>query len=198
MVAGPPKEYLSWLDSRRWWLVSWALTVLCIWVSINRLFSLSLQTPFPNRHLLLAEETRNAATTLPKSIMWSTYLNSILGLAMVITICYTAGDINEIRKTATGYPFIQIFYNATQSLAGTTIMTIIVILTILASAIAVTATASRQIWSFARDNGVPFSSRVSRVSWKSLDHRKKHPAHLLSRSLQAGTSPSTPSSSPSS
>ena len=112
----------------------------------------------------LAEETKNAATTLPRSIMWSTVLNSTLGLAMVITICYTAGDIEEIRQTATGYPFIQIFYNSTQSLAGTTIMTTIVILTILASTIAVTATASRQIWSFARDKGVPFSAIVSRVS----------------------------------
>lgn len=95
--------------------------------------------------------------------MWSTILNIILGLAMVITICYTMGDLESIGESRTGYPFIQIFYNTTQSLVGASIMTIIVILTLLASAIAVTATASRQIWSFARDNGVPFSSTVARV-----------------------------------
>jgi amino acid transporter len=96
--------------------------------------------------------------------MWSTVLNSAMGLAMVITICYTWGDMDAIAATKTGYPFIQVFYNTTQSMAGAIIMTTIVILTLLASTIAVTATASRQIWSFARDKGVPFSATISRVS----------------------------------
>lgn len=145
--------------------------------------------------LLLAEETRNAATTLPRSIMWSTVLNAILGLAMAITICYTWGDIDEVRETVTGYPFIQIFYNTTQSLAGTTVMVLIVILTILASTIAVTATASRQLWSFARDNGLPFSPSISRVSWIFLTVTNSNLADL-DRSLRVGMSLSMPSSSP--
>jgi choline transport protein len=119
------------------------------------------------RRSFTAEETRGAATTLPRSIMWSTVLNSSLGLAIVLTVCYIWGDMDELRETPTGYPFIQIFYNATQSLAGTSIMAIIVLLTLLGSTIAVTATASRQIWSFSRDEGVPFSSVISRVSWES-------------------------------
>ncbi|KAF7503562.1 hypothetical protein GJ744_003635 [Endocarpon pusillum] len=112
----------------------------------------------------MSEETKNAARTLPRSIMWSTCLNSLLGLAMVITICYTIGDIDSVLETETGYPFIQIFYNTTQSLAGASVMTVVIILTILASTIATTASASRQIWSFARDKGVPFSSTISRVT----------------------------------
>ncbi|KAF7508236.1 hypothetical protein GJ744_009533 [Endocarpon pusillum] len=112
----------------------------------------------------MSEETKNAAITLPRTIMWSTALNSALGFAMVITIVFTWGNIEEIRQTPTLFPFIQVFYNTTQSLPGTAIMTVIIILTLLASAIAVTATASRQIWAFARDNGVPFSASISRVS----------------------------------
>ena len=84
---------------------------------------------------------------------------------MIITICYTWGDMDEIRLTRTGFPFIQVFYNTTQSLAGTSIMVMIIVLTILASALAVNATASRQLWSFARDRGVPCSQLLSRVSW---------------------------------
>lgn len=97
--------------------------------------------------------------------MWSVFLNASLGLAMIVTICYTYGDMEALGETSTGYAFIQLFYNTTHSLVGTSIMTIIVILTILASTIAVTATASRQIWSFARDKGVPFSGAIARVSW---------------------------------
>jgi choline transport protein len=90
-------------------------------------------------------------------------LNSLLGLAMVITVCYTWGDTTSLVESSTHYPFIQIFYNTTHNLAGTSIMTTIIIITIVGSGIAVTATASRQIWSFARDNGVPFSIVISRV-----------------------------------
>lgn len=83
---------------------------------------------------------------------------------MVITMCYTWGDMEAISKTPTGYPFIQIFYDTTQSRAAATVMTLLVILPLLGSAIAVTAAASRQIWSFARDKGPPLSAFISWVS----------------------------------
>lgn len=140
----------------------------------------------------LAEETKNAAITLPRTIMWSTALNAALGFAMVITIVFTWGDMEEIRQTPTIFPFIQVFYNTTQSLPGTAVMTVIIILTLLASTIAVTATASRQIWSFARDNGVPFSASVSRVSFLS----KSKTQLTVHRYLRDGTSPSMLSPSP--
>jgi choline transport protein len=37
----------------------------------------------------------------------------------------------------------------------------------IAAAIGIMATASRLLWSFARDNGVPFSNYISRVSVSS-------------------------------
>ena len=49
------------------------------------------------------------------------------------------------------------FYNATKSLAATNVMTAIMIINLTASAIAVLATASRQLWAFARNKGLPFS-----------------------------------------
>jgi amino acid transporter len=49
------------------------------------------------------------------------------------------------------------FHNATNSLAATDVMTAIMIVNLTASSIAVLATASRQLWAFARNKGVPFS-----------------------------------------
>ena len=43
-------------------------------------------------------------------------------------------------------------------------MTCIVMLLMAAAAIGVMATASRMLWAFARDNGVPFSNQLGRVS----------------------------------
>ena len=43
-------------------------------------------------------------------------------------------------------------------------MTAIIIITLVCAVIAEIATASRQIWSFARDKGLPFSDFLSAVS----------------------------------
>nr|OQO26121.1 hypothetical protein B0A51_04515 [Rachicladosporium sp. CCFEE 5018] len=111
----------------------------------------------------MSEETKDATRAMPRAIMWSTYINGFLGFVMAITMIFTLGDLDEILATATGYPFIQVFFNVTKSHVGTTLMTVLILLPLLGSVIACVATASRQIWSFARDEGVPFSSTVRYV-----------------------------------
>lgn len=86
---------------------------------------------------------------------------------MIVTLCFCMGNPDDILESPVGlagYPFIQIFFNATNSLAGTTIMVVIVLVALTGSVVAEIATASRQLWSFARDNGVPFSATVAKVS----------------------------------
>ena len=73
-------------------------------------------------YAVAAEEIKDAAVTLPKSIMVSTYLNSFLGLIMVITLIFTWGDADKIASTATGYPFIQVLFDVTKSHAATDIL----------------------------------------------------------------------------
>lgn len=85
-------------------------------------------------------------------------VNGVLGFIMIITICFTLGDVDDILSTPTGYPFIQVFYNVTGNYAAANTMTAILVVTLTASTITEVATASRQIWSFARDRGLPFSS----------------------------------------
>lgn len=83
---------------------------------------------------------------------------------MLVTLCFTLGNVDDILTSATGYPVIQIFYNVTNSYAGADIMTLILILTLTSSCIAEIATASRQLWSFARDKGVPFASHIAHIT----------------------------------
>ncbi|KAK5107184.1 hypothetical protein LTR62_001656 [Meristemomyces frigidus] len=115
----------------------------------------------------MSEETQDAHRAMPQSIMWSTYVNGFLGLIMpdcqAVTLIFTMGDLDAILQTRTGYPFIQIFYNVTKSKVGTTLMTVIIILPLIGSVIACIATASRQIWSFARDEGIPGSRAIRYV-----------------------------------
>jgi choline transport protein len=132
----------------------------------------------------MSEEIKDASIALPKAIMWAASVNGSLGFVMVITFCFTLGSVFDILETPTGYPFIQVFYNATQSNAGTSVMTAILIVNITSACISTVATASRQTWSFARDQGLPFSSYIAYVSvWKraSVDLVNGH--YLLSIDL---------------
>ncbi|KAH8810578.1 amino acid/polyamine transporter I [Xylogone sp. PMI_703] len=111
----------------------------------------------------MSEEIRDASISLPKAIMWSVILNAILGFLMAVTLIFTLGDIDSILATPTFQPFIQVFFNATGSYAATNTMTVIVIILLESCCISEVATASRQIWSFARDYGLPGSGWLSQV-----------------------------------
>ncbi|KAL8970328.1 MAG: hypothetical protein Q9197_003860, partial [Variospora fuerteventurae] len=139
-------------------LLVWAMTIFC--VTFNTVGAKIL----PIIQIVVSEEVEDAGRTLPKSIMCSVYLNGAMGFIMAITLCFCLGDLAAIVDTPTGYPFIQVFYNATQSYVATNIMVTIFLINLTACCISVVATSSRQLWSFARDNGVPFSRWFALVS----------------------------------
>ncbi|EAA64875.1 hypothetical protein AN2043.2 [Aspergillus nidulans FGSC A4] len=112
----------------------------------------------------MSEEIKDASRTLPKAMMSAVGVNAVLGFIMIITLCFTLGDVDNILESPTGFPFIQIFYNTTQSYAATNTMTAILVITLTASTITEVATASRQLWSFARDRGLPFSDFFAYVT----------------------------------
>lgn len=91
-------------------------------------------------------------------------LNGILGFAMLIAMLFCMGDIEAAVSSPTGYPFIELFHQATRSVPGTTGMVLMVIIVTFFATILVFTTASRMLWAFARDNGVPLASYLSRVS----------------------------------
>jgi choline transport protein len=104
----------------------------------------------------MSEELKNASKTLPRAMIWTSIVNGAMGFVMLITILYTMGDFESVISTPTGYPYQQIFYNATRSRGGATAMSCIIILAAVANGMTNMATASRQLFAFARDEGVPF------------------------------------------
>lgn len=112
----------------------------------------------------MSEEIKDASIVLPRAIIWAATINGTMGWIMVITFCFTLGNIGDILASPTGYPFIQVFFNVTKSNVGTSIMTAILIVNITSACISTVATVSRQTWSFARDRGLPFSDFISHVS----------------------------------
>lgn len=112
----------------------------------------------------MAEEITNAALNVPRAIFTTMCLNGAMGFAMMVAVLFCIGDAKAVLSSFTGFPFIQIFYNSTGSKAGTSILTSLVIALAWAGSIGFTATASRMLWSFARDRGVPFHRLILTVS----------------------------------
>ncbi|KAL8725582.1 MAG: hypothetical protein Q9181_006364 [Wetmoreana brouardii] len=117
----------------------------------------------PDAAVHISEEVRNASKTIPRIMLGTLIGNGIMGFIMLVTLCFCISDLESVLKTPTGYPFIQVFYNATQSTAGATIMTCIMVIVIQCSAVTNMTTASRQLFSFARDQGVPFHAFLRKV-----------------------------------
>jgi choline transport protein len=73
-----------------------------------------------------AEEVQDASIVLPKVLIWSIVPNGIMAVLMGVTFIFCIGDIDSVLASPTNEPFIQVFYNATQSYAGATIMASII------------------------------------------------------------------------
>lgn len=84
-------------------------------------------------------------------MVWTLCINGVSGFIMVITFAFCVGNVEQVLSTSTGFPFIQVFYNATGSKGGTTAMTVIIMAMSICSMISNVATTSRQMYAFARD-----------------------------------------------
>ena len=114
----------------------------------------------------MAEEIQNAEIVVPWSMLSTTLLNGSLGFAIVVAVLFVTTDINSALESPTGllgYPFMQIFLDATGSKAGSSVLIALLIVIDEASTIAFIATASRLVWAFARDRGLPGWRTVSKV-----------------------------------
>lgn len=112
----------------------------------------------------MAEEVRDASRVLPRAMVLTLIVNGTAGFVMAITFAYCLGPLDEAIKPPYFFAFIGTFYTATGSHAGATVMSCIIALMTTCSAITNVATGSRQMYAFARDNGLPFSGFLSYVS----------------------------------
>ena len=76
------------------------------------------------------------------------------------------GNLNELIDSPTGQPWVALILRITGSKAGTIVLVIMMIILYFCCVNAVTTT-SRQLWSFARDRGVPLHRLLSTVSSRS-------------------------------
>jgi len=122
----------------------------------------------------IAEEVQAAPKVIPQAMIGSIFINGIMGFAMLLGVLFCMGDIVAATQSVTGYPFIDIFTFATGSTAGGTGLSAIVLSVNIFSVTSVLASASRMLWAFSRENGVPGARYISRV-----DPRTRLPLYAI-------------------
>lgn len=116
----------------------------------------------------MTEEIKNARKQAPRAIIMAVYIGFFTGFIWLIALCFCIGDLEATGSTPTGVPVIEIIFNSTNNIAGTSTLAsmIAVIATVCANSLM--AEGSRAVYAFARDNGLPFSETLSKVSSRSV------------------------------
>jgi choline transport protein len=96
--------------------------------------------------------------------MASVFINGLLGFGMLLTVLFCLGSIPNALSPATGFTFMEIFQEALGSNGFATGLTALLLVLFIFCAVAVLAAASRVTWAFARDDGLPGSSWIKKVS----------------------------------
>jgi amino acid transporter len=103
----------------------------------------------------MAEEVRNASVVIPRAIPLSVLINGALGFSMLIAVLFCLGDLDTALASPTGYLYMEILRQATNSISGALGMTSILLSIGICSVIGMLTATSHQFWSFARDRAVP-------------------------------------------
>ncbi|KAE8158134.1 amino acid permease-domain-containing protein [Aspergillus tamarii] len=112
----------------------------------------------------MSEEIENASVIVPKSMIWAFLLNIPFAFGLLLTYLFCMPDVQSALDSPTGFPFIHVFRQAVDNTAGATILVVIVLVLIVMITISSLASASRQTFAFARDNGLPFSNWLGEVN----------------------------------
>ena len=110
----------------------------------------------------MSEEVRDARKSIPRVMMTIWAVNFTILFVAAITVCYHITDLEDALNDPTTYPAIYVLRQALP-LAWITVILVIIIALNVASNIVYLATVTRDLFAFARDNGLPFSKWLSHV-----------------------------------
>jgi choline transport protein len=115
----------------------------------------------------MSEETVNPSVVVPTSILLSLCINGSCGFAMLIATVFCMGNVDDAFASGPGmlgFPHMYIFEQATNSRAGATVMSAIIVVLASCATVGMLASTSRVFWSFARDRGLPGWRTLSKVN----------------------------------
>lgn len=96
-------------------------------------------------------------------MVMSVLINGAFSFGFIICLLFTLGDLDAALNTPTGYPIIEVLFQATNSTGATTGLMCLIVFIGLVALFGTLASVSRLVWAFARDRGLPFPDFFSYV-----------------------------------
>ncbi len=111
-------------------------------------------------------------------------VNGTLAFAIIVALLFCATDLEAAVAAADTlfYPSLQIFQSALNSTVGAVVLGSVILVLSIAASVGIYASASRMIWSFSRDRGLPFHQFMVKVS----QHANKKPLGTTDSVLNVG------------
>lgn len=156
--GGWSSDGLSWSIG----IISSAYPFLCYDGSVSHVHNSHHANSIPSS-CHMSEEVEDAAITVPRSMVATVLLNGIMGFGMLLAILFSMGSTDAALASKTGYPVIEILFNALQDKTATSAIVSILIAMFIFATIGIMASTSRLTWAFARDKGLPFSTVLARI-----------------------------------
>ena len=151
-----------YVDLASWFFVGPIQFYRIRWLSSSFRTNPSLSASDAAAHM--SEEVEEASLTVPRAMMTSFIVSSLTGLVSLVSFLFCIPGVSDALNDSTGYPFLYVLHLSMPDEAVNGI-TVVMLLLVLAAVINSDASASRQIFAFARDRGLPFSGWISRVSY---------------------------------
>lgn len=114
----------------------------------------------------MAEEAHEPERKIPIAIMGTVAIGFLTSFTYVIAMFFCIRNLDAIVNSNTGFPILDIYYQALQNKAGTLVLTTLFLLTAWGCNISGQTWMARLCWSFSRDNGLPGSHIWARVNPK--------------------------------
>lgn len=113
----------------------------------------------------MSEEVRQASDSVPKVMISVLCFNFLETLLVVVTLGYHMPDVKEALDDASTYPVIHVLMKS-MSLTWVTVLLAVICLLLTLGNVSYLAAVSRDLFAFARDDGLPFSGWLSHVDQK--------------------------------
>lgn len=113
----------------------------------------------------MAEEVKDASLSVPKAMVITYFGNFLCLWPLIITVCYHIPSIEDALSDATGYPAFYVLRQA-MSPAWVIVMLAVIAFINIAGNITYMAAVTRDLFAFARDNGLPFSAWIGKIDKK--------------------------------
>ncbi|KAH7304256.1 amino acid/polyamine transporter I [Stachybotrys elegans] len=118
----------------------------------------------------MSEEIQSAAIIVPKAIVSTVFINGVLAFAAAIALLFCIEDIEAAVAAVETvfYPCLYVFQTVTNSITGACLMGGLIFILAVAGMVSLCATTSPMLWSFSRDNGLPFSIFIVKLTSNSI------------------------------